>query len=785
MKGNTINKKYLIWFWALFIFPFVLIVTIFILITKEKLGPMPSFSQLENPEYYLAAEVFSEDEVLLGKISIENRTWTNYDELSPYLVDALIATEDIRYYRHSGIDVRGVVRAVVKTILLNKNTGGGSTITQQLAKQLYPRDTARVSALTRKIRLGVSKFKEWQTAVKLEKSYTKDEIIAMYLNKYDFNYLTKGIRSASKVYFNKTPDSLNIQEAAVLVGMLKNSSLYNPVRYYDRVFQRRNIVISQMAKYGYIDSHVADSVKLLPIDLDFQMEDHNTGSATYLREYLRTLMSKPEPDRKKYIQQASYDEALWEWENNPLYGWCNKNKKPDGSNYDIYKDGLKIFTTLNSKMQNYAEEALTEHLSQEVQPDFYARAKTFRNPPYSDDLNKKVIDELVMRSLKQSNRYYIMRARGYPEDSIMLAFNTPVQMKVFSWKGERDTVMTPLDSIWYYKYFIRSGFMVEDPRNGYVKAYVGGPDFRYFKYDACTQQRRQVGSTIKPFLYTIAMMNGYSPCYEVENIPRTFQIIIDGKDSTWTPRSSGNKKYHGKMVTLKWGLAQSENYVSAWIMERFSPTPVANLMQKMGVRSYIDPVYSIFLGTSDVKLEEMVGAYGTFANKGVYTRPMYVTRIEDKNGNVISRFAPRIEEVLDEETAFLMVNLLLGVVQTGSGIRMRREPYMLMNQIGGKTGTTQEQSDGWFMGITPNLVGGVWCGWEDRSIHFESLAEGQGANVALPIFARFLKKVYADPELGIMEADEFERPSGFSMDLDCEKVKRESSRSDNPLRGRY
>jgi len=782
MDSKSNDKKYLIWFWSIFASPLVLAVIIFILISAGKLGPMPSFTELENPEYYLAAEVYSEDEVLLGKISIENRTWTEYKDLSPYLVAALIATEDIRYYRHSGIDIRGIGRAVFRTILLGQNTGGGSTITQQLAKQLYPRDTAQVSAVIRKIRLGVSKFKEWQTAVKLEKSYTKEEIIAMYLNKYDFNYHAIGIKSAARVYFNTTPDSVNLQEAAVLVGMLKASTLYNPVRNYDRMLQRRNVVISQMAKYGYIDQKLADSVKQDSIILDFRIEDHNTGRATYLREYLRNIMSRSEPDRNKYVQQASYDEALWEWENNQLYGWCNKNKKPNGSNYDIYKDGLKIYSTVNSKMQQYAEEALAEHLSNEVQPDFYARAKGFRNPPYSDDLTKKVIDELIMRSLRQSDRYYIMRARGYSEDSIMLAFNTKVKMKVFSWRGEIDTIMTPLDSIWYYKYYIRSGIMVEDPKNGYVKAYVGGPDFRYFKYDVCTQQRRQVGSTIKPFLYTIAMQNGYSPCYEVENIPRSFDV---GDSIPWTPRSSGNKAYHGKEVTLKWGLAQSENYISAWLMEQFRPSAVVDLMHKMGVRSFIDPVYSIFLGTSDVKLEEMVGAYGTFANKGVYTRPMYVTRIEDKNGNVLSRFTPKIEEVLSEETAFLMLNLLQGVVLTGSGNRMRREPYLLMNQIGGKTGTTQEQSDGWFIGVTPNLVGGVWSGWEDRAIHFETLGEGQGANMALPVFAIFLKKVYSDPELGIMEADEFERPSGFNMELDCEKLKRESTRRDNRLRDRY
>ncbi|MGA2405755.1 MAG: transglycosylase domain-containing protein [Bacteroidales bacterium] len=783
MKGNTNNKKYLIWFWALFIFPFVFVITLFILISKEKLGPMPSFGELENPEYYLAAQVFSEDGVLLGKISIENRTWTEYKDISHYLTDALVATEDTRYIRHSGIDIRGLCRAAIRTVLLGQSTGGGSTITQQLAKQLYPRDTVRNSALMRKIKLGVSKFKEWQTAVKLERSYTKEEIITMYLNKFDFSYNAIGIRSAAKVYFNTAPDSLNLQQAAVLVGMLKASTRYNPIRNYDLMLQRRNVVILQMAKYDYIKPSLADSVMKLPIEVDFKVEDHNTGLATYLREYIRKIMGKPEPDRKKYEQQSSYDDALWEWQNNGLYGWCIKNKKPDGSDYNIYKDGLKIYTTINSRMQKYAEEALTEHLSKEVQPDFYKRARRFKNPPYSDDLKKEEVEDLIMRSLEQSDRYYIMKARGIPEDSIMLAFNTPVKMKVFSWKGDRDTIMTPLDSIRYYKYFIRSAFMVEDPQHGYVKAYVGGPDFRYFKYDAVTQQKKQVGSTIKPFLYTIAMQNGYSPCYEVMNIPWSFDL--PGDSVPWTPRSSGPKEYHGKMVTLAWGLAESENYISAWLMKQFKPTAVADLMHKMGVRSFIDPVPSIFLGTSDIKLEEMVGAYGTFANKGVYTRPMYVTRIEDKNGNTISKFTPKIEEVLSENQAYLMLNLLQGVVRSGTGNKIRKEPYNLMNQIGGKTGTTQNHSNGWFMGITPNLVGGVWSGWEDQAIHFETLGEGSGANMALPIMAIFLKKVYADPQFGIMEADEFEVPSNFNMDLDCNRVKKTNSRGDNSRRVRY
>ncbi len=777
----TDNTKYLIWFWTLFILPIAFIILLFVLISREKLGPMPSFRELENPEYWLAAEVYSEDGILLGKISIENLTWTEYKDLSPWLTDALIATEDIRYNRHSGVDIRGLGRAVIKSVLLGQNTGGGSTITQQLAKQLYPRDTARSSAVMKIVKLGVSKFKEWQTAVKLERFYTKEEIIAMYLNKFDFLYNAIGIRSAAKVYFNTTPDSLNLEQAAVLIGMLKNSALFNPVRNYDLMVERRNVVISQMAKYGYITMDVADSVLKLPIESRFRVEDHNTGLATYLREYIRNMMRRPEPDRNKYVRQSSYDDAQWEWENNPLYGWCAKNKKPDGTPYDLYKDGLKIYTTINSKMQKYAEESLTEHLSQEVQPDFYKRAKGFKNPPYSDDLTKKEVEEIMQTSIERTDRYYAMKRAGVSDDSIMIAFNTPVKMRVFSWRGEIDTVMTPLDSVRYYKFFVRSAFMVEDPHTGHVKAYVGGPDFRYFKYDAVTQQRKQVGSTIKPFLYTIAMQNGYSPCYEVENVPRSFDV----NDTTWTPKSSGPKNYHGRMVSLKWGLAQSENYISAWLMQQFKPTAVTDLMNKMGIRSFIDPVPSIFLGTSDIKLEEMVGAYGTYANKGVYTRPMYVTRIEDKNGNVISRFTPKIEEVLSEEHAFLMINLLQNVVLSGSGRRIRVEPYNMMNQIGGKTGTTQNHSNGWFMGVTPNLVGGVWSGWEDQSIHFEMLSEGQGANMALPVFAIFLKKVYDDPQFGIMEADEFERPSDFNWELDCDRFKKQNSGRDNSRRLRY
>jgi penicillin-binding protein 1A len=782
MKGNSDYKKYQIRFWIIFSLPVLFLIILFILISKGKLGPMPSFSELENPEYHLAAQVISEDGVLLGKISIENRTWTEYKDLSHYLVDALIATEDIRYYRHSGIDIRGLGRAAIRTVLMGQGTGGGSTITQQLAKQLYPRDTAKNSSLVKKIRLGVSKFKEWQTALKLERSYTKEEIITMYLNKFDFSFNAIGIRSAAKVYFNTTPDSLTLPQAAVLVGMLKASTRYNPIRNYDLMLQRRNVVLSQMEKGGFITPSQADSAKKLPIEVIFRLEDHNSGMATYLRQYLTKIMRRPEPDRSKYVRQESYDDARYEWDNNPLYGWCNKNRKPDGSPYDVYRDGLRIYTTVNSRMQKYAEEALAEHLSKDVQPDFRRRARWLKNPPYSDDLTKKEVDDLIMTSVKQSERYQIMDRRHTSEDSIMLAFNTRVKMRVFSWKGDRDTTMTPLDSIRYYKFFVRSAFMVEDPHNGYVKAYVGGPDFRYFKYDAVTDQKKQVGSTIKPFLYTVAMQNGYSPCQLVEDIPYGF-ILPDSTE--WKPRSTGPPEFHGKNVTLAWGLAHSENYISAWLMKQFKPAAVVDLMHKMGIRSFIDPVPSIFLGTSDIKLEEMVGAYGTFANKGVYTKPMYVTRIEDKNGNTISKFTPKIEEVLSEDQAYLMLNLLQGVVRTGTGSNLRREPFNLMNQIGGKTGTTQNHSNGWFMGVTPNLVGGVWSGWEDQGIHFETLGEGSGANMALPIMGKFLRKVYNDPQFGIMEADEFERPSNFNMDLDCDKVNRRSSRNESTRKVRY
>jgi len=777
MRGKKFRKN-VIWFWVIISSPVVLLLTLFILISQNKLGPMPSFEELENPDNNLAAEVYSEDNVLLGKFYVQNRTWTDYEDISPYIVDALIATEDIRFYRHSGIDFRSLARVLVKSIILGQNTGGGSTITQQLAKNLFlPRDLSNDNAIVRSVKLAVAKFKEWQTAVRLERSYTKEEIITMYLNVFDFIYNAVGINSAARIYFNTTPDSLNLEQSAMLVGMLKNSLAYNPRRNEESALRRRNVVIAQMERYGYLSPEVADSVMNLPLVLDLREDSHNTGLATYFREYIRTTMIKYEPERDMFYSDDQYEDAVWRWQNDPLYGWCRKNSKPDGSNYNLYRDGLRIYTTLNSKMQGYAEEALAEHLSADLQPVFNRRAVSFRNPPYSNDLNSSQVKQLIDRSVRQSDRYRNMKSAGVPEDSITLAFNTPIPMKVFSWSGERDTVMTPLDSVKYYKFFVRSSFMAMDPHTGHVKAYVGGPDFRYFKYDGVTQQRRQVGSTIKPFLYTLAMQDGYSPCFEVENIARSFDV----NDSIWIPRSSGPEEYHGRMVTLKWGLAQSENYISAWLMKQFSPQAVVDLMHRMGIRSFIDPVYSIFLGTSDISLEEMVGAYGTFSNKGVYTRPQFVTRIEDRNGNVISTFSPFIDEVISEDDAYLMTSLLEGVVNTGTGLRLRAT-YKLNNEMGGKTGTTQNHSNGWFMGVMPDLVAGVWTGWEDQAIHFEDLSLGQGANMALPVFGIFLQKMFDDPEFAPLSAARFEAPANFNVELDCGKVTRQEQGS--PIRQR-
>lgn len=760
-------------FWGLFVFPIFLIVLLFTLIGSGKMGFMPSFEDLENPENNLASQVFSSDNELLGTYFLQNRTFVDFNELSPVMVNALLATEDIRFRRHAGIDARGLGRVAFKSILLGQSgAGGGSTITQQLAKNLFPRDTIVYRfGFSRNVNLGINKFKEWVTAVKLERNYTKDEILVMYLNTVDFGHQSFGIKTASRTFFNTTPDSLKVEEAALLVGVLKAPTWYSPVRNPERSLVRRNVVLSQMRKYDYISREEYDSLSRLPIELDFLTQDHNIGLATHFREYLRTTMTSREPERRNYFSNDRFVEDSIEWQNNPLFGWCNKNFKPDGEPYNIYRDGLRIYTTIHSRQQNYAEQAMAEHLGKELQKDFWNDIRRLRRPPYSNDLTNEQINRIMDVSMRGSERYRRLRVEGIPHDSIVRVFNSPTSMKVFSWQGDRDTIMSPMDSIRYYKSFLRSGFMAMNPHTGHVTAYVGGPDIRYFKFDHVKMSKRQVGSTIKPFLYTLAMQEGYTPCYEVPNVQQSFFV----NDSVWTPRNSGRTEFDGRMVTLKWGLANSVNNISAWLIKQFNPQSVIDVIRKMGVSSPLDPVPSIFLGTSDITLYEMVAAYASYANKGVYTVPVLVTRIEDRNGNLISEFKPQMVEAISEETAYLMLNLLQGVVNEGTGARLKFT-YGLKGAIGGKTGTTQNHSDGWFMGVAPDLVAGVWTGGEVRSIRFASLSLGQGANMALPVYGLFMQKVYQDEALGIREDAIFEKPARITFELDCEMVNEEEMR---------
>ncbi|MDO8929472.1 MAG: transglycosylase domain-containing protein [Bacteroidota bacterium] len=756
-------KKYIRIFWITFASGVAAVFLLFFLIAEGWLGFMPTFEDLENPESLLASEVVSIDSVILGKYFMENRTFVNYEEFSPQLLNALIATEDVRFFEHSGIDIRGLFRVFKGILTADSKSGGGSTISQQLAKMLFPRNN-----LDNKLELILRKFKEWVIAVKLEKSYTKEEILTMYLNKYDFLNLAVGIKSAAAIYFNTTPDSLRLEQAAMLVGMAKNSSLYNPVRRAELTLQRRNVVLAQMYKYGYISKAVRDSVKALPLGLDYHKVDFKTGLAPYFREYLRIAMNAKKPVRSDYgaWQMQKFREDSVEWEMNPLYGWCNKNKKLDGSSYNLYRDGLRIVTTIDSRMQKYAEEAVTTHLKNNLQPAFNKHLKKLKNKPFSNTMSNESIEKILEQSIKQTERYQIAKQAGKSWDEIKTIFDTPIEMTVFSYNGDRDTTMTPLDSIKYYYSYFRSSFMSMEINTGHVKAYVGGPDYRHFMYDMVKGGKRQVGSTVKPFLYTLAMQNGLSPCSKVPNVKQQF-ILSDGR--IWEARNSGKTKFDDKMVTLKWGLAHSVNQVSAWVMKQFNPQSVADVMKKMGVYSPIDPVPAMFLGTADITLYEMVGAYSSFASKGVYTQPIFVTRIEDRHGNVISTFRPERHDAIDEQTAYLMIELMRGVVDAGSGGRLRWKPEYggFKGQIAAKTGTTQNQSDGWFIGITPQLVNGSWTGAELRSIHFEDLQSGQGASMALPIWGYYMKKVYADKSLPYSDESVFIRPANFNVNLNC------------------
>ena len=729
-------------------------VFIFFSIAKGWIGYMPPVEDLENPNYKFATEVFSEDGKVLGTYSYskENRVFVGYNDLSPNIINALIATEDVRFAEHSGIDAYALTRAVVKRgILMQKNAGGGSTITQQLSKQLYSPSADNV--MERLFQKPI----EWVIAVKLERYYTKEEILTMYLNKFDFLNNAVGIKTAAFTYFGCEPKDLKIEEAATLVGMCKNPSLYNPVRYNERSRGRRNVVLDQMRKSGYITEAERDSLQALPLKLKYNRVDHKEGLATYFREYLRGVLTAKKPDKANYRgwQMQKYYEDSLDWENNPLFGWCEKNTKKDGTKYNLYTDGLKIYTTLDSRMQQYAEDAVTEHLK-ELQGYFFKEKKGAKKAPYTFRLTQEQVDEILGRAMRLSDRYRLMKKAGATEAEIKKAFDTPEEMSVFSWEGEKDTIMTPMDSIRYYKFFLRAGFMSMDPRSGHVKAYVGGPNYHYFQYDMAMVGRRHVGSTIKPFLYTLAMENGFSPCDEVRHVEYT---LIDENGKPWTPRNA-NKKLIGDMVTVKWGLANSDNWITAYLMSKLNPYNLKRLIHTFGVRNRdIVPSVSLCLGPCEISVGEMVSAYTAFPNKGIRVAPLFVTRIEDNDGNVLATFAPEMQEVISVSSAYKMLVMLRAVVNEGTGGRVRR--LGVKADMGGKTGTTNYNADGWFMGFTPSLVSGCWVGGEDRDIHFDTMLHGQGASMALPIWTKYMVKVLGDKSLGYDENETFQLPEGY------------------------
>lgn len=719
------------------------------------IGYMPPVEDLQNPINRFATQIYSADGKVIGtwNFNRENRVCVSYNDISPYLVQALVATEDVRFYDHSGVDFIALGRAIVKRGLFGQaSAGGGSTITQQLAKQLYS-ETAK-STMQRALQKPI----EWVIAVKLERNYTKEEIIALYLNYFDFLHNAVGIKTAANTYFNKEPRDLNIEEAATLIGLCKNPSLFNPVRYPDRCRERRNVVLDQMRKAGYIsDAEYAQHVES-PLTLDFHRTDHKDGVAPYLREFLRVYMSAERPQLSNYPswnrRQFVIDSIAWV--NDPLYGWCNKNRKKDGSPYNLNADGLKVYTTIDSRMQRYAEEAVYAHVARYLQPEFFKEQKGKPNAPFTSALTQKQVNQIMERAVLQSERYRALKAAGASNEEIHRSFHTPTEMTLFTYHGDIDTMMAPIDSIRYVKSYLRAGFMSMDPKTGAVKAYVGGLDYTHFMYDMVTGGRRQVGSTIKPFLYALAMENGFTPCSMAPNVQQTYTV----GNQTWTPRNTNRKRY-GEMVTLKWGLAQSNNWISAYLMSKLNPQQFVTKLHEFGIDNpEIVPSMALCLGPCEVSVAEMVSAYTTFVNKGIRSAPMFVSRIEDNEGNVITDFQPRMNEVINAESADRMLVLLKGVVDGGTAGRLRYR-YNFTGEIGAKTGTTNRNADAWFMGFTPQLVSGCWVGGEDRDIHFDTMRMGQGATMALPIWANFMKKVYADPSLPYDETAKFDLPPGY------------------------
>jgi len=727
----------------------------FVAIWNGWIGYMPPISELQNPINRFATQVYSADGKVIGtwNENRENRVCIPYNTLSPHLVHALVATEDIRFYDHSGIDFFALGRAFIKRGLLGRaSAGGGSTITQQLAKQLYSEKAH--STLERLLQKPI----EWVIAVKLERHYTKEEIIALYLNYFDFLHNAVGIKTAANTYFNKEPKDLNVTEAATLIGLCKNPSFFNPVRYPDRSKERRNVVLAQMVKAGYLSDAECSQYAEEPLALNFHRTDHKDGTATYFREFLRQYLMAKRPDKSNYPEwnksQYVYDSIAWV--NDPLYGWCNKNTKKNGEPYNIYTDGLKVYTSIDSRMQQYAEDAVYRHLARFLQPAFSKENRMKPNAPFTNQLTAAQVRSILNRSITQSDRYRNMKAAGYSEEEIRKAFRTPTDMAVFTYHGDIDTVMTPLDSIRYYKSFLRTGFVSMDPKNGLVKAYVGGMDFTHFQYDMATEGRRQVGSTIKPFLYSLAMENGFSPCDEAPNVQQTYTVA----GRSWTPRNTSRSRY-GQMVTLKWGLAQSNNWISAYLMSKLNPQQFVGLLRSYGFYNPdIHPSLALALGPCEASVCEMVSAYTVFANHGIRCAPMFVTKIEDNEGNVIASFQPRMNEVISEASANKMLVELQAVVNEGTARRLRFK-YNFKGEIGGKTGTTNRNSDAWLMGFTPELVSGCWVGGEDRDIHFDSMSMGQGATMALPIWAYFMQKVFADHRLGYTQSATFAIPNGF------------------------
>ena len=750
------RKAFVRLLWTLLVVAILSIAFAFYAIAEGWIGYMPPVEDLQNPINRFATQVYSSDGKLMGtwNYNKENRILVDYSQIAPSLVQALVATEDVRFYDHSGIDFIALGRAVVKRGLMGqKSAGGGSTITQQLAKQLYS-STAH-SVMERLLQKPI----EWVIAVQLEKNYTKDEILTMYLNYFDFLHNAVGIKTASNTYFSKDPKDLTIVESALLIGLCKNPSYFNPVRNPERATERRNVVLKQMVKAGYLDDAAYDSLSVKPIGLKFHVADHKDGIAAYFRDFLRRYMmaKKPEYDAYPSWNKGKYSEDSLKWERDPLYGWCNKNLKKNGKPYNVYTDGLKVYTTIDSRMQEYAEQAVREHVVKFLQPAFNREIRSNRrNAPYSGSLSQAQFEKIMMRSVRQSERYRVLSEQGLSETEIKKSFRTPVEMSVFTYHGEIDTVMTPIDSIRYYKKFLRCGFFSMSPKDGAVKAYVGGTDFMHFTYDMATEGRRQVGSTIKPFLYSLAMENGFSPCDMAPNVQQTYYVA----GQPWTPRNGSRARY-GEMVTLKWGLQQSNNWISAYLMSKLNPQAFVNLLNEYGIiHSDIHPSMALCLGPCDITVSEMVSAYTAFANHGIRCTPLYVTRIEDNEGNVIAQFQPRMNEVISEESANKMLYMLKAVVDGGTGGRLRFK-YGLTAEMGGKTGTTNNNSDAWFMGVTPQLVSGAWVGGDDRDIHFSSMAMGQGATMALPIFAYYMQRVYADSRLPYTQDMRFDIPDDF------------------------